>query len=120
MGCDIHFYREIRIKGEKNWNLFEEIEVNRDYEVFGLLAGVRNNFIEPISEPKGLPESCSKYLKNIFNNGDFHTPSFLDESEVKFLKLLLIENNKGRLLKKLSWIRPGAVEEYRFVFWFDS
>lgn len=56
MGCDIHCYVEHRIKGngEMWWSFGGRINPGRNYQMFGLLAGVRVN-IKPLVKPRGLP-----------------------------------------------------------------
>lgn len=67
MGCDIHFRVEKRIGGlwipaeasvepRNNWSPnFEEWYTDRNYTVFGALAGVRVHDVVPIAEPRGVP-----------------------------------------------------------------
>ncbi len=68
MGTDIHMRVEVRVDGkwqEANANPYR----NRNYDVFAVLAGVRNGSgfagcdtgdpVTPISEPRGLPEDDS-------------------------------------------------------------
>jgi hypothetical protein len=56
----------------------------RDYELFGLLAGVRSTYPEPIAEPRGIPESANRYIKDEFAaNKYLHTPSWLTLGELR-------------------------------------
>lgn len=63
MGCDIHCYVEYQVSyfgGEPQWACFgNRINPGRDYELFALMADVRNYYsprIEPLYTPRGLPE----------------------------------------------------------------
>lgn len=66
MGTDIHGVIQHRHDRDKIWRVVGEIEGDRNYRVFAMLAGVRNGFgfagvptheaIEPISAPRGIPE----------------------------------------------------------------
>lgn len=60
MGCDIHAFVEVREHGM--WHCFAELHLRRDYRLFNLIAGVRNDGDEqPSFEPRGFPgKSLSK------------------------------------------------------------
>jgi hypothetical protein len=61
MGCDIHLVVEKRVSGE--WKHVDDVDVyeGRNYNLFGILANVRNgtwgDSFKPISEPRGVPDS---------------------------------------------------------------
>jgi hypothetical protein len=62
MGCDIHGFLEV--KEDEKWKILKEVPGDRDYDIFGLLFGVRNyvNVRYPIAEQRGLPKySDSEY-----------------------------------------------------------
>ena len=103
MGCDIHMYVEYRFDGkwvcgdyfEKNpyYNGVDSDEskynvVNiyngRNYELFGVLAGVRNYDVPCISEPRGLPNDCNDFIKKEYESwiGDAHSCSWLTLQEL--------------------------------------
>jgi hypothetical protein len=77
MGCDIHMCLEYKtFKGEwRNCNLYEKDRYeggysmvsftrHRSYDLFAALCGVRNAYdVEPISQPKGLPDDISDDTK---------------------------------------------------------
>jgi len=84
MGCDIHAFIDYNKPGEDYVHpLSEELYLDRDYAVFSKLANVRNydEDIEPISEPRGLPEKVSYivsdenslYISEIETNSDYCT-----------------------------------------------
>ena len=111
MGCDIHLYTEAKDtkNGKKVWrntddwrlnpyyekgNTDGETEYNlksiyhdRDYELFTVLAGVRqyNDKNVPISKPKGLPRDASKVVKESSADygADGHSHSFLTYAEIE-------------------------------------
>lgn len=66
MGTDIHGRLQRRWNAESEYHDVGEIERDRNYRVFAMLAGVRNGFgfagvkthepLEPISAPRGLPD----------------------------------------------------------------
>lgn len=59
MGCDIHavIERRVQIQGDwYEWLNSGDPDIGRHYEMFAVLAGVRNSVgVEPIAEPRGLP-----------------------------------------------------------------
>lgn len=109
MGCDIHFYVEQKIDGvwqkveppDDNKECFESCEVdghtkhplknwyhNRNYALFGLLAGVRSTLFTPFVEPRGIPDDISSKLKVRFEDegADAHSASYLTLSELLSFK----------------------------------
>lgn len=70
MGTDIHGFLEARYRPDQSWFREMEIDDSRNYRVFAALANVRNGFgfagvpthqaIEPIDQPRGLPEDRTK------------------------------------------------------------
>lgn len=78
MGCDIHCI--VQIKTEKGWERAELNYHGRNYNVFAILANVRNGSgfagiktsdgFKPISEPRGLPPGMSE------DDGEFGDHSF--------------------------------------------
>ena len=87
MGCDIRTYLEVKriVNGETNWisadlykkNCYDDpnssyddeynivnIYDGRDYELFSILADVRNyHNNQPIDEARGIPDDCCKEIK---------------------------------------------------------
>lgn len=105
MGCDIHFFVEVKKNGK--WETADSWKEDRDYDtprmvvpyeqsfyhdrnynLFAILADVRNgrgfagcdtgDGFNPISEPKGLPEDVSAPIKAEADawEGDGHSHSF--------------------------------------------
>jgi hypothetical protein len=155
MGCDIHIYAEIKtgdgwekvgaifpnpyfditrpsITDDDGyvWNakLEDEPYSGRNYDLFALLADVRNyDEIDPIDYPRGLPDDVSDKIAEISNDygADGHSHSWYLLSE-------LIEYAKDNLhvakelddffentienLKKLS----DNPDDVRVIFWFDN
>lgn len=89
MGTDIHLTAEYRFKTDAMWHphmVNEEMFVWRDYSVFRkLVGGVREDGITvPISvEPRGLPEDCHQYTRNLLAGQDYHTHSWISWDEFK-------------------------------------
>jgi hypothetical protein len=96
MGCDIHLFVEKFI--DNKWRMFGSsgaFSIDRNYMLFGLLAGVRNRDIKPISLPRGLPSDPSNGISDLWERykDDIHTPSFYLLHE-----LIDFRNNKKILL----------------------
>lgn len=84
MGCDIHGFLEVKIKDQ--WYAFTKIPDDRDYDMFGVLADVRNYAnVEPISQPRGVPEDASVITKfEVERYGsDGHSHSYLTVDDIK-------------------------------------
>ena len=126
MGCDIHIYTEKKDR-EGNWNCVDffvpntmfgkyedeikEFEIkefyhDRDYELFGALAGVRGEI--PHIDQKGFPEDASERLKNL--NKDYgcdgHSHSYLTLGELKEH-----QNSLGNTIKRSGVISLQQAED---------
>jgi len=107
MGCDIHGFIEYKktVSGKTEWRSgdyfkkneyfgeddepeFKVVEAfgNRNYFAFAQLCGVRSRGkdIEPISEPKGLPDDVTNYVKSESERWgcDGHSHSFVTLRQV--------------------------------------
>lgn len=83
----------------------------RNYDLFALLANIRNGFgfagvdtgdaIEPISYPKGLPEDASSVVKEKFEDDcDLHSHSYLTLQELKSVETNQIKIQRGFITAK--------------------
>lgn len=85
MGCDIHMFAE-----KKQDGLYQEVTAvpaydDRNYALFGWLAGVRNySAVTPLSEPRGLPENASLDVRESLNKWscDAHSTSWFTVDEL--------------------------------------
>jgi hypothetical protein len=139
MGCDIHAHVEIKVSGK--WYHYNHPKIDRYYELFARMANVRNNgSIEPISEPRGLPEDITfttRYDRN-WDGVDGHSDSWLSAKEVADLGKW-VEAKRKEFAPKVwysfehhdvgyifgnGWDdcerRPKGYEDARLVFWFDN
>lgn len=69
MGCDINGVLQKREPNTNEWTTFAPIERffdGRNYLLFGILAGVRDSYVEIISDNRGLPEGFE------LDGTDFH------------------------------------------------
>lgn len=153
MGCDIHLYVEVKKNGK--WECAQavrEIEDglfdvpsadryhNRDYLLFGLLAGVRDTTLQSFV-PKGFPEDASLEIQKIYDRweGDAHTPSWLTLEELQRIrwdapipKKFIPGEKQQRFLERFqefywkvvsglrSYDYRAKPDELRIVFWFDN
>lgn len=156
MGCDIHSYVELRTESgwaklddpifDNGWlgigDVYnrednEQPFYDRNYNLFGVLAGVRNYDLPIIAEPRGIPVDVSDVVATEYDKwfGDAHTASWLtvaeltgfdyeqlvsdpyEEDEQVPLRDILGEGYFERL-EQLTAL--GAPDSVRVVFWFDS
>lgn len=107
MGCDIHTYVEHYNKESKRWeNLslykkdkdgtFSTIDIydGRDYELFGILAGVRGTAGSFVM-PRGVPDDLSCEVSNKYGDGEyFHTPTWYDYCELNAYEYMMHDSYK--------------------------
>lgn len=173
MGCDIHEHYEIRLNGrwevaelhplpdtsglspEEEDRIFEAhwahpLELGRDYDLFALLAGVRNTIeIEPIAVPRGLPGDLSAALQAAWAEAEVwcHHSSWLTLDELlrfdwdqplRDLDLSEVGVNRrldrevrtyrdlgqatGLLSRVVPYLQTRVADpaDLRVVFWFDN
>jgi len=82
MGCDIHAFVEILVTNG-TWEMAEELDLNRSYSLFGLLADVRNySETKPIVPRRGIPSDLSSELLNFAANSMCHSHTWYLLSEL--------------------------------------
>lgn len=82
VGTDIHFYAEIRANPSAPWKLAGKVPLDRNYGLFGILAGVRAEGVTPIAPRRGLPANVSEGTKYLSDRGDGHSGSWLTYDEL--------------------------------------
>lgn len=147
MGCDIHFYVEKKdgdkwVSADKwtsdPWDSGEPDYVDvkredsfyhdRDYLLFGILAGVRDRSLPPIAKPRGLPADMSSEVRARSESYgiDGHSHSWLTLAELlahdwsdglkdRYGRVRLFVSETLPRLEKL-----GEPENVRVVFFFDN
>lgn len=117
MGCDIHCcwetYRNGAWTSEDEWDEYgfprDEILSKRNYYLFGLLAGVRRDNLEPISEPRGFPANMSPQGTTWASYVE-HTPSWLTLDELLHCDLSRTATLSGLVYPRayFDWAERGG------------
>lgn len=104
----------------------KEIRTGRNYDMFSLLAGVRDyGDCAPISKPRGLPEDVSEYIKYLSDrwgcDGHSHSYYTLKELNRHMDKIKKYgESYYEKFSAIMSLCEGTPKEDIRFVFWFDN
>ncbi len=116
MGCDIHICLEEKV-GEC-WIMHPNCpRPHRDYDLFALIANVRNKTgLVPYSHPRGLPPDISSGAREYFNSmkADAHSASWL--TVLEFKEAVSKHPYAKAILGPFEWVE----HEDRLVFWFDN
>lgn len=160
MGCDIHVRTEVRryrdeartdgiwisadtfkvnpdhfLYGNDERYEVEEIYTGRDYNLFSILADVRNYYagtrrVVPISKPKGFPDDASDETKSSYEHWrcDAHSASWYTLQELLNNKDRFTETEFIEAIDKLQSLTRNhpypqfeiKAEDVRIVFWFDN
>ena len=140
MGCDIHGFFEVRRKESKQWEVYDRVGLGvRNYQLFWLIAGVREGQGKPVNLPKGIPKDASEIVKSEVKalGRDGHNHTWLTTKE---MKRAYDEFDKIEKAGKSAWLHYGIdsvvydiysyndwwLEEHpeyddvRGIFWFDN
>lgn len=115
MGTDIHM--AIEVQDDKGaWHTHGKGYDDRHYDVFAVLADVRNGFgfagvkrgevLPVIAEPRGLPEDMDPASNKFLS--DEHTPSWLTVAEI----LAFLEEHKGHVSPRTGVIKLEQVPQF--------
>ncbi len=145
MSTEITLHTEVRIAGK--WHHYAQPVVRSDRQLFARMANIENglpghkNFVEPISEPKGLPNELSDVTRLDSTSRQWKHASYLNRYEIKQLQDWMDGDHHGRpryryehrfdntfgCLFENSYVDlddpeliPSFVEDIRFVFWFSE
>lgn len=133
MGCDIHLHVEVKLHGK--WEHYAALSPGRNYEIFSKIAGVRGQE-RPLAAPRGLPTDVTALtaISSLGYGADGHTHTWLSSDEVKELNKWFdkTQQDEGPYYFE-SWVDawlfggawdkaslPKAIEDFRWVCWFDS
>ena len=124
-------WSEVEFEG-KLPNLYTDTPYDsRNYEVFGVLAGVRGEENGVIDYPRYLPEDVSEEIKNEHERWDLdaHSTTYytLDELlDSKYRKMSVVELAELRLKYFFIDVLDSCLKltdnpsDFRLVFWFDN
>lgn len=136
MGCDCHLHQEVKIRGE--WHHYSHVQVDRSYELFGLLSEVRCPFPEDLGLEKclaepGIPVDAAFLTKYDYESwdGDAHTPGWIGPEQMGVVKKF------GNLHREQFWFEDEfgycfgdswydtresnpEIEDVRWIFWYDN
>lgn len=128
MGCDIHFYVEKKVKGRwvsaDTWTPYRwpddegapKVEIlrrdrfydDRNYQLFGILAGVRTDSFVRIDGPRGLPHDLSAELRE--EHGDMASTDYHSHSWFTLKELLAYDWTQVRELS--GWVNGKEYDEW--------
>jgi hypothetical protein len=116
MSCDMHAFIERPYTGSDDYQAIAKVFIDRDYEFFGMIAGVREEELI-VFEPRGIPsdasiETCYQYA---CEESDAHTPSWLTAEEIR-----QIEERADWTSNEHLFAMMRALPDSRIVFWFDN
>lgn len=146
MGCDIHMFIEVRNEDGTWFSDGEELDLGRNYDMFGVAAGVRNPLISrrlngverawmrikgyTLGISKGLPEDLSKQISKEWEEHGEHTPSWCTIDEAQFwvnyyedycnkYQDECYSHDWQEVIDEARKLEVNG-DEVRLVFWFDS
>lgn len=127
MGCDIHAHIEIKINGK--WEHWTAPKINRWYQLFGRLAGVRCPE-EPHPPVRQFPIDVTVPTMYDYRKTYGHTASWITWQELNEIqKWVEIHEDYKRghgwhsvigYLCGNSYRPQGDITDIRMVFWFDN
>lgn len=98
MGADIHTHIEYRLEdnpdGTPYWDHWCKCRFGRDYSLFGLMAGVRDQRQPPVVSPRGIPDRLS------WGTRDAYTLLVLDDPKTSETGCCARVNAEG-------WVKNG-------------
>lgn len=123
IGCDIHIWLE-GVDEKNKVDFIAELNGHRNYELFGLLAGVRGG--DPVYEPRGVPESMSFYYELEVKSwdADGHSHSWLNLEELKEVekryKRTWPSDQIDMWIAMMEGVEKKTKLKTRIVFFFDN
>jgi hypothetical protein len=124
-------WSEVEFEG-KLLNLYTDTPYGgRNYELFGVLAGVRSNEFDSIDYPRGLPEDVTEEIKNKHQEWDVdaHSATYYSLDELldsDYRKMSVDELVELRLKYFFKDVLDTCLKltdnpsDFRLVFWFDN
>jgi hypothetical protein len=141
MGCDIHLMVErkvgeqwIPIRAKTNYlQYYPSLSHSeyygyfnwydgRNYTLFGQLARVRDDYVDVVAEPRGLPKDASFQVKLASEQWgpDGHSHSWFTVQELLQFKRWEEDSQYFINTVKTKLKKLGPAHKVRIVFWFDN
>lgn len=125
MGCDIQVYVEYKHSTSEIWDTFGgPVRPARIYDLFAILAGVRNEAnVIPIAADRGIPD-LSELEQKYRSDDDYHSPSWCTVEELEQAIIdawdtdCAIDDIEWKALIELGRFFQRRTRDVRFVFWF--
>ena len=111
MGCDINGVLQKREPNTNEWTTFAPIERffnGRSYLLFGILAGVRNSYVEIISDNRGLPEGFE------LDDTDFHHHKLWPEYYYDYYDIADIDGTTWMGEHNFGWVEFREFLDYNW------
>lgn len=109
MGCDIYIWAERKLPTH-TFTRLEYKDEPRIYNAFAFLAGIRNYAgIEPLSEPRGIPQDCDEVLRHELLDVDLHSHSWFTLAELNEVDYDKLVENRRYTAQTASGIIDGAL-----------
>ena len=138
MGCDIHVHIEIKVSGQ--WHHYNQPYLNRNYNLFAKIAGVRGDGTEEAIAPdRGIPEDATFTTLFEYNHrkDDYYSMTWLSLEEIAELEEWYKIHVRGGISFNHDGINylcgssfsfflkhreeyPPELEDARMVCWFDG
>jgi len=132
LGCDIHPYMEIKLKGE--WVFIGHMPSQRSYDEFSKMSGVRGEDKPFFPMRDSLPEDCSLEMRNVLGNPEepdsfeledgLHSLTIASFSKVKAYNKKF-QGTFGFVPMAVAWEKIMAksmevAEDVRIIFAYDN
>lgn len=111
MGCDIHAMIERRafwVSGPDKtpefkpwWINCGDPDLDRDYQLFGVLAGVRDRDVPMISSPRGMPEDACSAMRAWNEGFGGHSASYVTLAELDTADLRGVDPFTKKTIRRL-------------------
>ena len=120
MGADIHPFLEVKVCGK--WRFIPlSLQSDRDYELFGMLSGVRGEGPPFARVLKDLEKDASEEVRQAWDGGEWgHTPTIVSCEDIE---AILHEKSDAYVrgwLQVMEDMMKLGVEDVRVILWYDS
>ena len=133
IGCDIHCYMEIKLKGE--WVFIGYMPSQRSYDEFSKMSGVRGGDIPFFPMADVLPNDCTLEMRNVLGNPEepesfeledgLHSLTIASYFNVKTFNKKFHQGTFGFVPMAVAWEKImtkslEVAEDARIIFAYDN